>query len=58
MYTVLTTMVAHDCISMSNVTQVQAENLKSDQFMNRRKHLREMKSSVNSVSSHKIICNI
>ena len=28
-YTVLATMVAHDRISMSNVTQVQAENLKS-----------------------------
>ena len=38
-YTVLATMVAHDRISISNVTQVQAENLKSNQFTNKCKHL-------------------
>ena len=38
-YTVLATMVAHGRISMSNVTQVQAEHFKSRQFTNRRKHL-------------------
>ena len=34
-YTVLATLVAHDRISKSNVTQVQVENLKSHQFTNR-----------------------
>ena len=57
-YTVLATMVAHDRISMSNVTQVQAEKIKSHQFTNSVNTCREMKSSINSVSSHNMICNI
>ena len=46
-YTVLATTVAHHRISMSNVTQVQAENKKYHQLTNRGK-----------VSSHKMIRNI
>ena len=38
-YTVQATMVAHDRISMSIVTQVQAEHLKRHEFTNMRKHL-------------------
>ena len=37
-YTVLATMVAYDRISMSIVTQVQADNLKHHEFTNIRKH--------------------
>ena len=43
--TALATMVAHDRITMSSVTQVQAENLKCQQFMKPRTTCREFMST-------------
>ena len=58
MYTVLATLVAHDRISRPTVTQVQAENKKVTNSRIGVNTCREMKSNVNPVSSHKMICNI
>ena len=57
-YTVMATMVAHVRISLSNVTQVKANNKKVTKSRIGVNTCRVMKSSVNSVFSHKMICNI
>ena len=44
-YTALATMVAHDRVTMSSVTQVQAEHLKCQQFMKPRTTCRELMST-------------